>query len=143
MCNPSVTRDQQYVTAIPTRPVRTILPIPIIDQKADCCQLCADTVNCIYWNYNAAGQCRVVYGIDNVQSQNSPDERIADTCPNGVGAHNGFGAQAGPDEKNVYGPGLCASELSAQWQSSRSYGDWCDNYGYCDRCQFYGGAECH
>ena len=66
---------------------------------------------------------------------------IPDQCPNGAGPI-GLGARAGKDATDVYVPGLCASELYAEYQSSQAFGDPCLNRGFCDRCAVYGGSEC-
>ena len=71
--------------------------------------------------YNHSGQCRLVYGIDNVVPQETPYAQVPDTCPNGA-TKVGFGSRAGVDATDVYVPGLCAAELYAGFQSSRAFG---------------------
>lgn len=135
MCNPKILY-RPFKTAAPSRAVATILPIPIKYQKVDCCQLCADTLNCMYWNYGPGGKCKIVYGTDQISDPSGPE-----ICPNGLD-YGGFTDQSTPyDMKNYFGAGPCSG--GALYMSDEHYGDWCEESDwYCDDCNYYGGDSC-
>ncbi|KAL8822912.1 MAG: hypothetical protein Q9191_006363 [Dirinaria sp. TL-2023a] len=141
ICAPSVFMHYQWATAAPSRAVRTVLPTPILSSKADCCQVCADTLNCMYWEYGPSGKCKVVYGTDNlgIAQYNNPD-----LCPNGI-ASGGFQTPIDPATPTVYGVGQCAEEVGNVFESSFEWFDECAEWGgeFCNPCAVFGGESCN
>jgi hypothetical protein len=118
------------------RAVETISPIPTALTRAECCQLCANTYNCLWWQHSASGACTYVWATD-VEEQ-SP----YDVCPNGDNGTTEFIGTAPLDQPDSYGPGTCAVGIDF-WGEDQSNADSAEvDFKFQDMCAVFGGEYC-
>lgn len=152
-CQPAVFTNEGgigggYSSISVNRPAATISPVPKVSTRMECCQICMNTFNCLWWRHEASGQCQYSWATD-VQ----PSHSDHDICPNGQNDSLTYRFGSAPYQGDYWGPGPCIL-AQAEWNSAESTEEYqSDDYPYPPtknwyektgilNCRIFGGAYC-
>ena len=119
------------------RAYATISPLPSANTRADCCQLCHNTYNCLWWRHSVNGICNYAWATDVLSDSNDYD-----LCPNGYNSSAvSFLGNADVHQADSYGIGSCAAYHGYDGENQSSQ-DSTDEKSFPDMCRYSGGEYC-